>query len=320
MEVNELEKDPDGSPGDEIQPENPSENTEVEQKNKRKNEDDGDHNNNNPSKKPLEELDSLEETSNDVDQQSTIIQHPPPIENPNDIEQQSVVIQRNATETPIAPAAEPTTLHNQDIAAGNQNTYESDSVIVIELINKSKEAKLIIDKATIRNLLRNSPFGDKYSGKPRPNFNKHQLVLVIDNVNDIPELLKINKLHNAEGEWPVRCRKGLRNPGLHYGVLKGIHPDIPLKRVEEELRRNDTPFRSITRISNKSGPTFCIKIEFEGDIPYEIPYAEEMKQIEKFNPPSWTLICNNCSGGGHQARECSSNPKCPICSENHPKS
>ena len=123
MEVNELEKDPDGSPGDEIQPENPSENTEVEQKNKRKNEDDGDHNNNNPSKKPLEELDSLEETSNDVDQQSIMIQHPSPIENPDDIEQQSVVIQRNATETPIAPAAEPTTLHNQDIATGNQNTY-----------------------------------------------------------------------------------------------------------------------------------------------------------------------------------------------------
>ena len=123
MEVNELEKDPDGSPGDEIQPENPSENTEVEQKNKRKNEDDGDHNNNNPSKKPLEELDSLEETSIDVDQQSTIIQHPPPIENPNDIEQQSVVIQRNATETPIAPAAEPTTLQKQDIAAQLHQEY-----------------------------------------------------------------------------------------------------------------------------------------------------------------------------------------------------
>ena len=243
MEDKASEKEPDGSPDNQNQHEKPMET--AEQKNKRKSEDDGDHNNNNnPSKKPLEELDPLEETSDD-DQQRVVI-HSSTIETPivvteepNDIDQQSVVIQRNTTETTIVNAEEPTTLHtdnNHDIATGNQNTYESDSVIVMELIDKSKDAKLILDRATIRNLLRNSPFGDKYSGKPRHNYTKHQLVLVIDNVNDIPELLKVNKLHNAEGDWPVRCRKGLRNPGLHFGVLKGIHPEIPLKRVEEELK------------------------------------------------------------------------------------
>ena len=51
-------------------------------------------------------------------------------------------------------------------------------VIVMELIERSKEEQIIFDKATIQELLKKSPFGDKYSGRPRYIYGKNELVLL----------------------------------------------------------------------------------------------------------------------------------------------
>ncbi|CAL4212072.1 unnamed protein product [Meganyctiphanes norvegica] len=202
-----------------------------------------------------------------------------------------------------------------ELQEGNNSIEVSDTLIIMDLVEETKN--LIKDRATILNLLRTSPFGPKYSGKPRFNYTKFQLVLVINEVRDIPELLQINKLTNDEGDWPVKCRRGVRNPGLHYGVMKGIPPEVSLDRVKAEFIRNSIDVQDIIRINNRQGPTHCLKIEFTGEIPEEIEYAGEPKTIYRFNPPSWTLICNNCAKGGHKADYCRSPPKCPICSENH---
>ncbi|CAL4082131.1 unnamed protein product, partial [Meganyctiphanes norvegica] len=198
---------------------------------------------------------------------------------------------------------------------GNNSIEVSNTLIIMDLVEEKKN--LIKDRATILNLLRIIPFGPKYSGKPRFNYTKFQLVLVINEVRDIPELLQINKLTNEVGDWSVKFHRGVRNPGLHYGVMKGIPPEVSLDRVKAEFVRNSIDVQDIIRIKNRQGPTHCLKIEFTGEIPEEIEYAGEPKTIYRFNPPSWTLICNNCAKGGHKADYCRSPPKCPICSENH---
>ena len=127
---------------------------------------------------------------------------------------------------------------------GNElNSYEVDNVLVVELFGKSKDEKIIKDKGTINNLIKNSPLGPKDSGLLRRNITKHELILVIDDKSCIPDLLKIENLRNDEGDWPVKCRMGLRNPGLNSGVLKGIDPDVKLSRVESESKRNKNPFQ-----------------------------------------------------------------------------
>ena len=143
--------------------------------------------------------------------------------------------------------------HETGNELNSEYSYEVDNVLVVELIGKSKDEKIIKDKGTINNLIKNSPLGPKYSGLPRRNITKHELILVIDDKSCIPDLLKIENLRNDEGDWPVKCRMGLRNPGLNSGVLKGIDPDVKLSRVESELKRNKIPFRKISRINSKGG-------------------------------------------------------------------
>ena len=75
----------------------------------------------------------------------------------------------------------------------------SNKVIIIELIERSKEEQLILDKATLLNLLNNSLFKDKYSGRPRYNYTKHQLVLSINEAEDVPGLLQMKNLQDADG-------------------------------------------------------------------------------------------------------------------------
>ena len=96
----------------------------------------------------------------------------------------------------------------------------SNNVVVIELVDKTKEEKLIVDKATILHLINSSAFNGKYSGLPRRLITKHQVVLNIINSDHVSELLLIDKLTNDEGDWPVKCRRGKTSQsGLKIGIL-----------------------------------------------------------------------------------------------------
>ena len=256
--------------------------------NKRKVSEHEDNDSLHPSKKPTENFEALELSDHNND---------------TDDENFSIAGEKNKNKNAV---------HDQ-----NKTSYECDDIMVIELTGKGKETKLIKDKATILNLLRNSEFGDKFSGLIRRNIDKNEIIIVINDKKHCENLLLIQKLQNNEGDWPIKCRMGVRNPGLNSGVLKGIDPDVNISRIEEELKRNKINYRKVQRISKKGNPTYCVRIDFPGQIPNEILYAEEMKKIEKFHPPSWTLICDKCSKGGHSKSVCTAQPKCPICSGAH---
>ena len=187
----------------------------------------------------------------------------------------------------------------------------------MELHGRTKEEHLIRDKATIKALLRTSPFGPKYSGQPRHNYDKHELVLYVNDKRDVPELLGVTMLNNDEGEWPVKCRLPSVNPGLNYGVLKGIHPIVNVHRIKAELISNGEDVEEVIRIESNNGPTYCVKVRFKLETPNTVLYAGDNKIIHPFNPPVKSLICFNCSKPGHKADYCNSRPRCPKCGKAH---
>ena len=211
---------------------------------------------------------------------------------------------------------------HDETPVSDQDIEVSPPVIVIELIDKSKDEKLIVDKATILHLIDSSDFKEKYSGEPRRMFSKHQIVLNIINPDHVSDLLKIEKLNNEEGDWPVKCRRGRNDSsGLHIGILKGIHQDISINRVKANLVRQGLEIGEVTRLQNRYGPTKCIIINFNNEIPSEIVYAGRQTAIHRYNPPDRNLICNKCSLGGHKADYCNTkgSPRCPMCSGPHSK-
>ena len=208
------------------------------------------------------------------------------------------------------------------VSDNEQDTEVSQPVIVIELLGKSKDEKLIVDKATILHLINSSVFKEKYSGEPRRMFSKHQIVLNITNPDHVSDLLNVEKLTNEEGDWPVKCRRGRNeSTGLHIGILKGIHQDVSINRVKANLVRQGLEIGEVTRLQNRYGPTKCIIINFNNEIPSEIMYAGRQTAIHRYNPPDRNLICNKCSLGGHKAEYCNTkgSPRCPMCSGPHSK-
>ena len=190
----------------------------------------------------------------------------------------------------------------------------STNIMVVEFIVITREQKVIVDKARVRRMFLGSPFWGKFSGIPRPNFIKHELVLHIDNKDDIPALLTIDKLVYNSMEWPITCRRSRDAALYHLGVLKGIHPDVPENSIEDELKENGVRINKVIRMQNFRGPTYCVKVEFLDSLPEEIEYAGYTKLVHKYLPPASSLICNNCSKPGHKASSCSARPQCPICS------
>ena len=110
--------------------------------------------------------------------------------------------------------------------------------LIVEFKGKSVEQKIVYDNDTVIYLLRNSPIGPKYSGKPRFNYNGHSLNLYIDDDRDIEELLKIDRLIDQEEEWPVVCRRPKERPTMRHGVLKWINLNVDTVRIKNSLIRN----------------------------------------------------------------------------------
>ena len=104
--------------------------------NKRKSSEHEDNDSLHPSKKTTENLEALELSDHNSDN--------------DDDENFKIVGEKNKNKK---------TVHDQ-----NKTSYGCDDVMVIELLGKGKETNLIKDKATILNMLRNSEFGDKFSG------------------------------------------------------------------------------------------------------------------------------------------------------------
>merc|ERR1711874_649096 len=88
--------------------------------------------------------------------------------------------------------------------------YENDEVeeettVIIELGEKAKNDNLIFNKATILELLRKSPFNDKYTGVIRPLFTKHSIVVNIIKKMDVDKLLETKKFEYEGEEWDINC-------------------------------------------------------------------------------------------------------------------
>ena len=216
--------------------------------------------------------------------------------------------------TPVNEAVLSSANQPQGVPEGRKH-----GIIILELLNESR--KLINDKATIRNLIENSPFGPKYSGYPKLNdIRKCEIKLYINDKKHLNDLVQITSLRERDRFWPIKCRIPPENPGLNYGVMKNIHPEVELFRIKDELLRSGVDVEEVHRIRNHIGITYCVKILFKNNIiPESVLYAGEEKRIHKFNPPIRSLICFKCSGPGHIAIHCSSRERCPKCSKNHHK-
>lgn len=218
-------------------------------------------------------------------------------------------------------------MSNEDVDMGTANPGEVgdhnngpqvSGLIILEFIDKSKEEGIIHDRDTVRYMLDNSPFGTTYSGRPVFQFSTHSLKLFINDSREIHELLKIDKLSNEEGDWPVKCRVPIGMPGVqNIGVLKNVHPQVKVERVKTSLLRNGEQVIDVARIENRFGPTWVVKITFENNVPEQVYYDGQYRYVDVYRPPQRTLMCNNCSKPGHKADDCNSRPRCPQCSQGH---
>ena len=199
-------------------------------------------------------------------------------------------------------------------------TDEDDDVcIILQLGEKAITDQLIYCKATILELLRNSPFDGKHSGRPRIQYNKQRIILCIMDKRHVQELIQIRELSFDDESWPITCRVGEKTPHIRFGVLKNLHPSVTEVRIKEELIRNRVKVDTINRINKNTGPTYCVRISFLDNVrPNYITYAGDTKRVYKFHPG--VLICNRCSRGGHLAKYCNSTRlRCPLCAEGHGK-
>ena len=197
----------------------------------------------------------------------------------------------------------------------SDNEVKTSGVMVIEFTGRTKEEKIINDKEMVIELLRLSPFGTKITSKPRYIYGRDELVLSIEDNRDIPELIQINFLKNAEGEWPVRCREAAKNRGAEYRVIKGIHPTVPNDRIKAQLLRNGVAVEEVSRLysTRGGGDSYCVKVKFSGIIPSTVPYAGEQRIVHPYEPPVTSLICFNCAKPGHKAIHCNRRQQCAKC-------
>ena len=194
------------------------------------------------------------------------------------------------------------TAEGEEVGHANNGPKVSD-LIIMDLIGKTKDANLIRDTDTIKFMLKNSLFGPKYSGRPIFNYNSHSMKLFINNKNDADELMKVTQLYNEEGMWPVSCRLPVEAAEVRKeGVLKNVHPQINTERIKASLIRNGEPILNVSRIENKSGPTYCVKITFSNYIPDQVWYDGQYRMIHKYRPPFRTMMCNHCSYAGQRAQ------------------
>ena len=129
----------------------------------------------------------------------------------------------------------------------------------MELIGESKDINLLLDSDSLRYMLSVSDFKEKHAGRPIFNYNSHNIKLYINDTRDIPELLKVTKLVKNGVDWPVHYRVP-KELSQKCGVLRGVHPQIPIENVEESLIRNGAQVETVERIKNRVGETYCVKL------------------------------------------------------------
>ena len=205
----------------------------------------------------------------------------------------------------------------EQMELGNDTQEKVSGTLIIDFKGRSVEKKIVYDNDTVKFLLKNSPIGPKYSGKPLFNYNGHSMSLYINDARDIEELLKIDRLIHQEEEWPISCRRAEERPTMKYGVLKWINPNVDTVRIKDSLIRNGEKVTEVIRIENREGATHHVRLTFENQIPESVFYNEQYRKIHNYHPPQRTLICNNCSKSGHKADNCHSKPRCPQCGKGH---
>ena len=215
----------------------------------------------------------------------------------------------------------------------NDNPEIVNGTLIIQLLDKAKEEKLIEDQATIYHLLDNNSFRGKYSGLTRFNLNKNEIILNITNGEDIVELIKINKLidPDEETEWPIKCTTiEQKTTNFVVGVMKKIPPSITEARIMADLKRNHeinkrlgAKVLEIKRIKKKGStsnihddPTYSVFIKFEGQTrPSTLYYARKEHEIYPYIRP--LIQCGKCKKVGHKKENCTADPICGICGYKH---
>ena len=204
--------------------------------------------------------------------------------------------------------------------------------IIISLLGRAKEEKLIEDEVTLYHLLDSSPLAEKYSGNIRRQFTKHQLILNIKNNNDIPHLLHLDHLKDEDDIWPIKVSLPERqnNNDFVVGVLKNIAPSIPDSRLNADFKRNEKANRDrgviildIKRIKKKGQisqkhdeSTYSVFIKFKGNKrPVDMYYGKNLCPIHPYISP--VILCKKCRKNGHKSELCENNPRCAICGNNH---
>ena len=187
-------------------------------------------------------------------------------------------------------------------------------MMYIKFIGKSESKNIINDRNLITSLIKESDFGQHYSGVIKYNPDRQEIGIYIKNKEDIQELIEIDQLGNPyHGIWPISCRVPSQT-GFTDGVMKRIHPNVPEERIKQELSRNGYRVSEVWRITKPNkDPTYNVRIRFSnGIIPNQVQYYWSTKKIHKYIPR--VRICHRCAKSGHKAENCTSRQyNCPMC-------
>ena len=193
-------------------------------------------------------------------------------------------------------------------------TSAKGGMMYIKFTGRSEAKNIINDRNLITSLIKESDFGQYYSGIIKYNPDRQEIGIYIKDKENIQELIEIDQLGNLyHGTWPISCRVP-NQIGFTDGVMKRIHPNVPEERIKQELSRNGYRVSEVWRITKANkDPTYNVRIRFSnGIIPNEVQYYWSTKKIHKYIPR--VRICHKCAKSGHKAENCTSTQyNCPMC-------
>lgn len=154
--------------------------------------------------------------------------------------------------------------------------------------------------------------------------NRRRNVVAVEVKSPTPELMDKLKNISKIGKCTVKGHKPSEEVlGTHCsGVISPIGLDADLNELGS-MMTSPAKILKLSRLpkfsNGRKEDSVAIKIDFEGsEIPERIKLGFVSFLVKEYNPPP--IRCFRCQRIGHMAGGCTANPRCQICSGNHPRS
>ena len=121
------------------------------------------------------------------------------------------------------------------------------------------------------------------------------------------------------GDFTIKCYLPMSQK-VKLGIIGPIGLETDPEEIKEELIENGYPIMKVERLEigpkDSKRKTKTMKIWFETNLlPEHVEFMWEIFKVTPFADHPWQ--CFKCQKFGHNAKFCTSNQKCVICSEDH---